>query len=103
MVDEPIGDENLDADVGVMCLKSADERGQQRFRYARRRRQPQGTRDIGKLVRHDVVDGFAQLGATLRMLEDFRSDVGKPQAARGAFQQTDAKLVFKVGDAAAYS
>jgi len=36
------------------------------------------------------------------MFEDFGSNIGKPQAARRAFQQADAELVLEVGDAATY-
>src|SRR5580692_9717364 len=53
------------------------------------------------MVRSDVVDRFAKFGAVLGVLENFRPNIGQPQAAGRTFEQADPELVLEVGNAAA--
>ena len=77
-------------------------------------RRPSGHGLVGHGVCHDgpvvqprhahlEVEAGGALGGTSApgMLENFGSEFGKPQIARRAFEQANAKLILKLGDAAA--
>ena len=53
------------------------------------------------MVRSDVVDRFTEFGAVLGVFENFRPNIGEPQIARRTFEQANAELILKVGNAAA--
>jgi len=102
MIDDAVGDEDLNADIGISLLKGPYERGQQRVRDAGGRREPQRTGDVRYEIGSCVVDGITELHHAAGVFDDFRSGVGEAEAPRGAFEQTHAQLIFKLGDAAAY-
>jgi hypothetical protein len=49
----------------------------------------------------DVAHDFADLGAALRMLEDFCANIGEAQIARRALEQPHAELILELGHATA--
>src|SRR5271166_3144822 len=63
-------------------------------------RKPQRADNIRQPVRNDVFDGFAQLSAPRRLLQDFRSQLGQSQVAGRALEQANAELVLEFGYAA---
>ena len=52
--------------------------------------------------RGDVYHCFADLGAFLRVLEDFRTYTGEAETPGGPFDKPDAQLRLEVGNAPAY-
>ena len=101
MINEPVGHQDMDPHVGVGSLECPHQGRKQCPGHAWRRRDPQHAGDPGQPVRDDVGDGLAKFGATQGMLENFCPDIGEPQSVRRTFEQTDAKLAFEVGNAAA--
>ena len=55
---------------------------------------------VDKLVRDQVVDGFAELGNPLGMLENLRSNIGKPQIACRSFEEAHLELILQLSNAA---
>jgi hypothetical protein len=53
------------------------------------------------LIRDNVADGLADLCAALGLLENFRTDIGKPQIPRRPLEQPDAQLILELRHAPA--
>jgi hypothetical protein len=53
------------------------------------------------LIRENVADGLADLCAALGLLENFRTDIGKPQIPRRPLEQPDAQLILELRHAPA--
>ena len=46
------------------------------------------------MIRDNVADGLADLCAALGLLENFRTDIGKPHIPRRPLEQPDAQLIL---------
>jgi hypothetical protein len=102
VVDETLGNQNLDAYVRIARLERGHQRTEQRVGNIRRRRQPQRPRYARLPVGDDILHRFAGFGAALRVFEHFRSEVGEPQVSRRAVEQADAELILQFGDPPAH-
>ncbi len=69
LIDKAFGDQNLDADVGMLLLEGADDGRDKRVGDAGRSIESQDAGDPGGVVGGDSVDCVAQLGGALRVLE----------------------------------
>jgi hypothetical protein len=78
MIDVPVSNEDLDANLRIGRLECPDQRRQQCVGDARRRGKPQYAGNVRLLARYDVFDRFTEFNSALGVLENFRSDVGKP-------------------------
>jgi hypothetical protein len=78
LVHDAVGDEYVDADVGVGRLEGADERGEQRVGDAGRRGQPERAGDTCQLVRDHIIDRLADIDAALGVLQNLGPDLGEP-------------------------
>lgn len=77
LVDNPLCDENLNADIWVGCLKCADQWSKQRVRNTGWRREPQRSGDVRQMVRSDAIHRLTEFGGMLGLLEN-----GRPTSVR---------------------
>src|ERR1700728_942328 len=87
LIDDPLRDQNLNANVGILRLKGANQRRDQRIRDAWRGGETQRPRNLRQMIRSYVVNCVAKFGAAPCVLPRFGARGRHAQSAGRALEQ----------------
>jgi hypothetical protein len=101
LIDDAIGDEDLDVYIGVLLMKAADYRREYGIDDSCWNGNSERARDACQMIRGDVRHCILDARTSLSVLKDFRTNVRETEPTGGALDQPHAQLFLKLSDPAA--